>query len=84
MPIQVGQAPGAMGPMPGELPPMGQMPAGMPKLTPEQQKQMQEGMQKAMDLMKNMSAEEKEKLNKMSMQEKIEFFKEKLGGLQQK
>lgn len=84
MPIQVGQAPGAMGPMPGELPPMGQMPAGMPKLTPEQQKQMQEGMQKAMDLMKNMSAEEKEKLNKMSMQEKMEFFKEKLGGLQQK
>ena len=76
--------------MPDQMPqnfptfPTGQMPAGMPKLTPEQQKQMQEGMQKAMELMKNMSEEEKEKLKNMTMEERMKFFQEKLGSSQQK
>jgi len=73
----------------------GQMPPGMPKLTPEQQKQMQEamqkltpeqrkqmqeGMQKAMKVMENLSEEEKQKLQSMSRQEQMEFFKQKMGG----
>jgi hypothetical protein len=40
---------------------------------------MKEGMQKAMELMKNMSEEEKEKLKNMTMEERIKFFQEKLG-----
>ena len=60
------------------------MPPGMPKLTPEQQKQMQQGMQKATEIMKNMSEEDKEKLKNMSMEERIKFFQEKMGGAQQK
>jgi len=91
-PIPSGQTPGAPSqmpqgvspPAPGQappgFPPAGQMPPGMPKLTPEQQKQMQ----KAMDVMKNLSEEEKEKLKNMSMEERIEFFKERMGGDQQK
>jgi len=59
--------------------PAGQMPPGMPNLTPEQQKKMQEGMKKAMEIMKNLSEEEKEKLKNMSMEERMEFFKEKMG-----
>ncbi|MEN6577360.1 MAG: efflux transporter periplasmic adaptor subunit [Phycisphaerales bacterium] len=70
---------GGPGMSPGGFPPMGQMPAGMPKLTPEQQKKMQEGMKKAMEIMKNLSEEEKEKLKNMSMEERMEFFKEKMG-----
>ena len=62
----------------------GQMPAGMPNLTPEQQKKMRESMQKAMEVMKNMSEEEKEKLKNMSMEERIKFFQEKMGGDQPK
>ena len=86
MPSQADQPPAATGQMPQGFPGMspGQMPPGMPKLTPEQQKKMQEGMQKAMEVMKNLSEEEKEKLNKMSMQEKMEFFKQKMGGPDQK
>jgi len=34
--------------------------------------------------MKNLSEEEKEKLKNMSMEERIEFFKERMGGDQQK
>jgi hypothetical protein len=68
--------------MPGQMPDLspGQMPPGMPKLTPEQQKKMQESMQKAMEVMKNLSEEEKEKLGNMSMDERIKFFQEKMGG----
>jgi hypothetical protein len=62
----------------------GQMPPGMQNLTPEQQKKMKEGMQKAMELMKNMSEEEKEKLKNMTMEERIKFFQEKLGTGQEK
>ena len=78
--------PVAPGPMPQGFPGMspGQMPPGMPKLTPEQQKQMQQGMQKATEIMKNMSEEDKEKLKNMSMEERIKFFQEKMGGAQQK
>ncbi len=80
-------APGQMPPGPSALspgqPPAGQMPPGMPNLTPEQKKQMQKQMQKAMEIMKNLSEEEKEKLKNMSMEERIEFFKEKMGGDQQ-
>jgi HlyD family secretion protein len=54
----------------------GQMPPGMSKLTPEQQKQVQ----KAMEIMKNLSEEEKEKLKNMSQAERIKFFQEKMGG----
>ena len=83
--------------LPGMAP--GQMPAGMPKLTPEQQKQMQEamqkltpeqrkqmqeGMQKAMKVMGSLSAEEKEKLMKMSREEQMKYFQEKMGGGQPK
>lgn len=98
MPSQTGQTPGAPNqmpqgvavPSPGQMPQgfpgmaPGQMPPGMPKLTPEQQKKMQEGMQKAMDLIKNMSEEEKEKLKNMSMEERVKFFQEKMGGDQPK
>lgn len=72
-------APGGPGMSPGGFLPMGQMPPGMPNLTPEQQKKMQEGMKKAMEIMKNLSEEEKEKLKNMSMEERMEFFKEKMG-----
>ena len=61
-----------------------QMQDAMQKLTPEQRKQMQEGMQKAMEVMENLSEEEKEKLKNMSRQEQMEFFKEKMGGDQPK
>ena len=98
MPSQASQAPGApnqmpqgvAAPSPGQIPQgfpgmaPGQTPPGMPKLTPEQQKKMQEGMQKAMDLIKNMSEEEKEKLKNMSMEERVKFFQEKMGGDQPK
>jgi HlyD family secretion protein len=85
-PPQGDQKPAAAGPMPQGFPGMapGQMPPGMPKLTPEQQKQMQQNMQKAMEVMKNMSEEEKEKLKNMSMEERIKFFQEKMGGGQPK
>ena len=78
MPPQGGQKPA----MPSQMPDFstGQMPPGMPKMTPEQQKKMQEGMKKAMDVMKNLSEEEKEKLKNMSMDERIKFFQEKMGG----
>ncbi len=56
----------------------GPMPQGLPKMTPEQQKQMQ----KAMKVMESLSEEEKEKLKNMSMQERMEFFKQKMGGPQ--
>jgi len=81
---------GVAAPSPGQIPQgfpgmaPGQTPPGMPKLTPEQQKKMQEGMQKAMDLIKNMSEEEKEKLKNMSMEERVKFFQEKMGGDQPK
>lgn len=61
------------------LPP-GRMPQGMPNLSPQQQEQMK----KRMEMMKNMSDEEKEKLKNMSMQERMKFFQEKFGGDQQK
>ncbi len=67
------------GQTPQGFPPPGQMSPGMANLTPEQQKQMQKQMQKAMEIMKNLSEEEKEKLKNMSMEERIEFFKEKMG-----
>ena len=54
----------------------GQMPPGMPNLSPEQQKQMEEGMRKMQEVMKNLSEEEKERLKTMSMEERMEFFKE--------
>jgi hypothetical protein len=57
-------------------PPGGKTPPGMPNLSPEQQKQMQ----KTMEVMKNLSEEEKERLKTMSMEERMEFFKEKTGG----
>jgi HlyD family secretion protein len=81
-PVPTGAGPQAMPPeqtqgMPTLQP--GQMPPGMQNLTPEQQKKMKEGMQKAMELMKNMSEEEKEKLKNMTMEERIKFFQEKLG-----
>jgi HlyD family secretion protein len=71
---------------------------GMPKLTPEQQKQMQnaqeafqkmtpeerqqamEKAQKAMKVMQSLSEEEKQKLQSMSRQEQMEFFKQKMEG----
>jgi hypothetical protein len=98
MPSQAGQTPGTpnqmpqgvSAPSPGQMPQgfpgmsPGQMPPGMPKLTPEQQKKMQEGMQKAMELIKNMSEEDKEKLKNMSREEQIKFFQEKMGGDQPK
>ena len=65
------------GQMPQGAPAPGQMPpGGMPKLTPEQQKQIE----KAKQVFENLSSEEKEKFMKMSMQEKMEFMKEKMGG----
>ena len=41
-------------------------------------------MQKTMEVMKNLSEEEKERLKTMSMEERMEFFKEKMGGDQPK
>ena len=67
------------------LPPgPGQMPQGMPNLTPQQQEQMKKQMEKTMEMMKNISEEEKERLKNMSMQERMKFFQEKFGGDQQK
>jgi HlyD family secretion protein len=65
------------GAMPPEFqgPPGGQAPAGFPAPTPEQRKQMQ----KAMEVMKNLSEEEKEQLKTMSQEERMEFFKQKMG-----
>lgn len=83
MPAAPGQTPpqGFSAPPAGQLPQggptPGQMPPGMAKPTPEQ-------MQKAMEVIKNLSEEEKEKLKNMSMEERIEFMKEKMGGDQQK
>jgi hypothetical protein len=72
----------------------GQTPPGLPKLTPEQQKQMQEAMQKLPPerqkqiqeslqkftrVMESLSEEEKEKLKNMSRQEQMEFLKQKMG-----
>lgn len=59
--------------------PQGQMPPGMPNLTPQQQEQMQKRMQKTMEIMKNMSEEEKERLKNMSMEERMKFFQDKMG-----
>jgi HlyD family secretion protein len=59
---------------------LGQMPQGAPNLSPQQQERMREGMQKAMDFMKNMSEEDKEKLKNMSMEERMRFFQERMGG----
>ncbi len=59
-----------------------QMQEAMQKLTPEQQKQMQEGMQKAKRVMESLSEEEKERLKNMSMQERMEFFQQKMGEIQ--
>ena len=81
-PPQAGQSTATPTPMPPQgFPgmPAGPMPPGIPNLTPEQQKQMQKQMQRAMEIMKNLSDEEKEKLQNMSMEEKVEFFKEKMG-----
>lgn len=76
----------------------GPMPPGMPKLTAEQQKKMQEAQeafqkmtpeqrqqamdnaQKVMKVMQSLSAEEKQKLQSMSPEERKEFFKQKMGG----
>jgi hypothetical protein len=44
---------------------------------------MRKQMQKAMEIMKKLSEEEKEKLKNMSMEERMEFFKQKMGGDQQ-
>ena len=60
--------------------PQGQMPPGARNLSPQQQQQMKERMQKAMDVMKNMSDEEKEKLKNMTPEERMKFFQEKMGG----
>ena len=65
------------------LPP-GQIPQGAQNLSPQQQEQMKKRMQKTMEMKKNMSEEEKEKLSNMSMEERMKFFQEKLGGNQQK
>jgi HlyD family secretion protein len=62
----------------------GQMPQGAPNLSPQQQEQMKKRMQKTMEMMKNMSDEEKEMLNNMSMEERMKYFQEKLGGNRQK
>ena len=59
--------------------PQGQMPPGARNLSPQQQQQMKERMQKAMDVMKNMSDEEKEKLKNMTPEERMKFFQQKLG-----
>jgi len=90
-----GTTPGQTPPQGLPAPAAGQMPGGMPNLTPDQQKQMQdalqkmtpeqrrqmqEGMQKAMKVMQNLSEEEKQKLQSMSRQEQMEFFKQKMGG----
>lgn len=84
-PVPAGAGPQGMpptppqsGPVPPGLqgPPAGQTPPGMPNLSPEQQKQMQ----KMGEVMKNLSEEEKEQLKTMSMEERMEFFKEKMGG----
>ncbi|HUT46849.1 MAG TPA: efflux RND transporter periplasmic adaptor subunit [Sedimentisphaerales bacterium] len=61
-----------------------QMPQGATNLSPQQQEQMKKQMQKAMELVKNMSEEEKEKLKNMSMEERMKFFQEKLGDNPQK
>ncbi|MBN1505585.1 MAG: efflux RND transporter periplasmic adaptor subunit, partial [Sedimentisphaerales bacterium] len=79
MPVQ-GPPAAPAGPMPQGFPAPGQMPPGMPNLTPEQQKKMREGMQKAMEIMKNLSPEEQERVKNMSMEERIKFFQEKMGG----
>lgn len=82
-PVAPGDAtppPGA-GPKPGTP---GPMPPGMPNLSPDQQKKRQEGMQKAMDVMKNMSDDEKQKLKDMSPEERMKFFQERMGGAQPK
>lgn len=74
-PPQGGQVP------PGfQGPPAGQTPPGMPNLSPEQRKQME----KTMEVMKNLSEEEKARLKTMSMEERMEFFKQKMGGDEQK
>jgi HlyD family secretion protein len=81
-PTPAGPSAAAPAPTPGQgFPGMapGQMPPGMPNLTPQQQEQMNKQMQKAMEIMKNLSEEEKEKLKNMSMEERIEFFKERMG-----
>ncbi len=81
-PTPAGPSAAAPAPAPGQgFPGMapGQMPPGMPNLTPEQQEQMKKQMQKAMEIMKNLSEEEKERLKNMSMEERIEFLKEKMG-----
>jgi len=70
-------APKVAGP---QVAPPGQMPQGVPNQSPQQQEQMKKGMQKAMDMMKNMSEEEKEKLKNMSREERMNYFKEKFGG----
>ena len=84
-PAQADQKPAVPGQMPPGLPKLTpeqqkQMQEAMQKLTPEQRKQMQEGMQKAMKVMENLSEEEKQKLQSMSRQEQMEFFKQKMGG----
>ncbi|MCU0913150.1 MAG: HlyD family efflux transporter periplasmic adaptor subunit [Planctomycetes bacterium] len=78
------QMPGAPGALQGTPPPGAPMPPNMQNLSPEQQKRMQEGMQKAMEVMKNLSEEEKEKLKNMSPEERMQFFQEKMGGGRQK
>jgi len=84
-PVPAGTGPQGMpptppqsGPVPPGLqgPPTGQTPPGMPNLSPEQRKQME----KTMEVMKNLSEEEKEQLKTMSIEERMEFFKEKMGG----
>ena len=64
--------------------PQGQMPQGVLDMSPQQQEQMKKGMQKSMEMMNNMSEEEKEKLKSMSMEEKMQFFRERMGGDLQK
>ncbi|MBN2591915.1 MAG: efflux RND transporter periplasmic adaptor subunit [Sedimentisphaerales bacterium] len=59
--------------------PQMQMPPGAPNLSPQQQEQMQKRMQKTMEIMKNMSEEEKERLKNMTMEERMKFFQDKLG-----
>lgn len=79
MPPQGGATPpGFQGPPGG-----GQMPPGMPNLSPEQRKQMEEGMRKMREVTKNLSEEEKERLKTMSAEEQMEFFKEKMGAGEQ-
>ncbi|MHC4540682.1 MAG: efflux RND transporter periplasmic adaptor subunit, partial [Planctomycetota bacterium] len=89
-----GTAPAPTGAGPQGAPPMQaqgiptltqeRMPQGAPSLSPRQHERTKKQMQKAMDLMKNMSEQEKERVRSMSMEERMRFFRERMEGDRQK